>query len=166
MAFAIGGYPIEPKNATQLICEALEERFGTRAPRTPSGLSPHDWHAQAVMTLQLTRRVLNDGPLWDVVQAEFDCSVKGALAIQAVSDRIRPAALAGKDRLLVDALTMRVFRRKPRLRDVSDNFDISPGRLARIERAMSAEVAPLRQQAIIRLHPEMEGCGLLSIEMA
>lgn len=166
VSFTIAGYPIEPKNATQSIVEALEERFGQRAPRLPSGLSPHDWHAQSVMTLQLTRRALDHGPLWTVVQAEYDGGLSGARAVQAVADMIRPEVLAGRDRLLTDALTMRVFRGRPRMRDLADSFDLSTGRLTRMQREMSEKVAPWRTQAIGRLHPAMEKAGLLQQETA
>ncbi|KAG1218274.1 hypothetical protein G6F68_021614 [Rhizopus microsporus] len=55
-------YPIEPKNPTQLICEALQERFDVEYERKAlSGLTPHDWHAQAVFTVKVMERTLGKG---------------------------------------------------------------------------------------------------------
>jgi len=54
VAYLMLAMPIEPKNPTQLICEALRDRFdATYERRELSGLSPHEWHAQAVFIVKL-----------------------------------------------------------------------------------------------------------------
>jgi hypothetical protein len=72
VAFAITELPIEPKSATLLIIEALEARFGVGKVKLPTGLSPHDWHAQAVMALSFTEKTLKGAPMmWTAVVAEL-----------------------------------------------------------------------------------------------
>lgn len=166
VAFAVVELPIESKNATQLIVEALRERYGMEAPRVPTGLSPHDWHAQAVMVIQFTKRVLADRPdLLRAIMAEYCHNIEGALAIQAVSNDMA-ADLTGEERLLADLLVMRQFRRLPRMRDLADRFDVSERTLSRRERWWREEVAKLREQAVAALAHPMQSVGLIDAAAA
>lgn len=167
VAFAIIELPIEPKSATLLVVQAMEERYGVGIVKLPTGLSPHDWHAQAVFTLQMARRALAPySMLWEIVEAEYHTGVAGALAIQKVSAHIRAAA-DSRARLLNDLLVMRIMRRKPVLRHISDEFDVPMSTLWREERKLHGPVADLRQRAIDLLRPVMEARGLvLRVEAA
>jgi hypothetical protein len=161
VAFAITELPIEPKSATLLIIEALEARFGVGKVKLPTGLSPHDWHAQAVMTLSFTEKALASAPiLWAAVVAEYSSGVRGARAIQEVSSYLVPKA-ESTERLVTDYLIMRTFRRKPSLRDIADHFGLSASTIGRKERAMHPAINQLRQRAMDMLRDPMEESGLV-----
>jgi len=165
VAFAIIELPIEPKSATLLVVQALEERYGAGIVKLPSGLSPDDWHAQAVFTLSIARRALKPHPmLWEVVEAEYHKGYPGALAIQTVSEHIKGAA-DSRERLLADVLVMRIMRRKPVLRTISDNFDMSLSVLSREERKLRGPISALRQRAIDALRAPMEIGGLVHAQV-
>lgn len=161
VAFTIVELPIEPKNATQLIVEALRERHGLATAGIPSGLTPHDWHAQAVMVLQFSKRVLASRPdLWRAILAEYSQRVEGAMAIQEVSSELMQG-LTERERLAADMLIMRQFRGRPALERIADQFDVSRRTLARRERWWREQIAPLRRQAIDVLSGPMVKAGLL-----
>ncbi|GGX11245.1 hypothetical protein GCM10007242_16660 [Pigmentiphaga litoralis] len=161
VAFTITELPIEPKNATQLIVEALRERYGLQIRRLPSGLTPHDWHAQAVMVLKFAERTLASRPdLWRAILAEYSPRIDGALAIQAVANDLVPG-LSAEERVLADMLVMRQFRRKPALEDIADRFGVSRQTVGRRERFWREQIAPLRRAAMQQLEEPMREAGLL-----
>ncbi len=72
VAYLMLAMPIEPKNPTQLICEALRDRFdATYERRELSGLSPHEWHAQAVFIVKLLERTLGEGIGFHTLRAQY-----------------------------------------------------------------------------------------------
>ena len=161
VAFTITELPIEPKNATQLIVEALRERYGLEMRRLPSGLTPHDWHAQAVMVLQFAQRTLASRPdLWRAILAEYSPRVEGALAIQAVADELVPG-LSAEERVLADMLVMRQFRRRPALQDIAGRFGVSRQTVGRRERFWREQIGLLRRAAMQALEDPMRQAGLL-----
>lgn len=161
VAFTITELPIEPKSATLLVVQALEERYGVGRVKLPTGLSPHDWHAQAIMTMSFAQAALAHQPmLWTTAVAEYSTGYAGALAIQEVSSYIAPD-LPGADRLLTDLLVMRIMRRKPRLRDLADSFNLSPQTIGRRERDLRPAVSALRQRLVDGLLGPMQQSGLV-----
>ncbi|GGX32697.1 hypothetical protein GCM10007242_44550 [Pigmentiphaga litoralis] len=161
VAFTITELPIEPKNATQLIVEALRERYGLQMRRVPTGLTPHDWHAQAVMVLEFTKRTLIKRPdLWNAIVAEYSPRVDGALAIQAVTGMLLPG-LGSEERLLADLLVMRQFRGRPSLETIAVHFSVSRRTVGRRERYWKEQVGPLRQRALQMLVAPMVEAGLV-----
>jgi hypothetical protein len=161
VAFTMTELPIEPKNATQLIVETLRERHGLQVRRMPTGLTPHDWHAQAVMVLQFTKRTLAARPdLWRAIVAEYSSGIEGTRAIQKVTDTL-VSGLTAEERLLADLLIMRQFRGRPALDAIAGSFGLSRRTLARRERWWREQVAPLRMQAMQMLEEPMLRAGLL-----
>jgi hypothetical protein len=161
VAFTITELPIEPKNATQLIVEALRERHGLEMRRPPSGLTPHDWHVQAVMVLKFAERTLASRPdLWRAILAEYSPRIDGALAIQAVANELVPG-LNAEERVLADMLVMRQFRRKPALEDIAGRFGVSRQTVGRRERFWREQIGQLRRAAMQCLEDPMRQAGLL-----
>lgn len=62
-----------PKSSTAMVIDGLRERFDRSfIEHLPSGLSLHEWQAQAVMTVRFAQRQLAAHPLeLAVVRAEF-----------------------------------------------------------------------------------------------
>lgn len=162
VAYWLLALPIEPKSPTQLIVEMLRERFDvTYERRLPTGLTPHDWHAQAVMVVSMVERELAGEPLLlAAVRAEYSTGVEMARAIQQVTDYVAPGA--GADHLVVDMLVMRLFQRRPTLMAISDQFDIPKTTLLRRERALREKVGGLRDRVLARLDGPMVRCGLVT----
>lgn len=162
VCFAVIERRIEPKNATQVVVESMRANSGAHADtRTPTGMTPHDWHAQAAMALQFVRRELEAHPLlWDAIVAEYSTGVPGALAVQAIANYLVPD-LDGTERLLTDMLVMRLFRGMPALRDMEQHFGVPKSTLHRREREHTDAVRTLREQAMDRLRGPMQECGLL-----
>lgn len=70
--------PIEPKNPTQMVCEALRERFDATYDRKAlSGLSPHEWHAQAVFIVKLMERTLGNSIGFHLLRAQYATGLGG-----------------------------------------------------------------------------------------
>ena len=162
VAFAFAELRIEPKNATAAVIDSMRAKAGQQLVlRPPSGMSQHEWHAQAVMALTFAERTLSSHPLlWQAILAEYCHGVKGALAIQAVGEHLAPG-LEGRDRLLADMLIMRQFRGRPRLRDLADRFDMSKDTVARRGAMYREPVRQLRDAAVQRLIVPMEEAGLI-----
>lgn len=152
VAFAVLERRVEPKNATLQVIEALEDKGGpSREGRRNTGLTPHEWHAQAAMTLAIAENSLRDSPiLWQAVVAEYSQGPRGALAIREVSNAIAPD-LTSQDRLLADLLVMRAFRRRPPIRTLEEAFGVPRSTLHRRQKDISAAVAQMRDQAMVRM---------------
>ena len=166
VAFAFAELRIEPKNATAAVIDSMRSKAGQlKDLRPPSGMSQHEWHAQAVMALMFAERTLSPHPmLWQAILAEYCHGVKGALAIQAVGEHLAPG-LEGRARLLADMLIMRQFRGRPRLRDLADQFDVSMPTISRQGRQYQEPVRQLRDAAIQRLLAPMEEAGLVGMRL-
>ena len=124
VAYMMLAMPIEPKNPTQLICEALRDRFDATYERKElSGLSPHEWHAQAVFIVKLMERTLGDSIGFHLLRAQHATGLEGAESARTVSEWLNPVA-QGRERLVTDMLVCRMLRGRPRIRDLSDRFDV------------------------------------------
>lgn len=156
--------PIEPKNATQMIIEMLRERFDVDyEPRELSGLTPHDWHCQASMTISFVERSLADKPLLlAAVRAEYSTGVEMAHALQRVSDHVCHGMGKSAEPLVYDALVGNLIRKRPALRTISDKFDIPKSTLGRWLDKLKEPVGRVRHQAIMQLEPLMVEAGLFS----
>ncbi len=137
VAYLMLAYPIEPKNPTQLICEALQDLFDVEYERKPlSGLTPHDWHAQAVFTVKALERTLGDNIGFHILQAQYGTGEKGAVSARRVSEWLNPEAPAdSRERELVDLLVTNILRGRPRIRDLSDRFDLPKSNIGRLASA-------------------------------
>ena len=123
VAYLMLAYPIEPKNPTQLICEALRDRFDATYERKElSGLSPHEWHAQAVFTVKVMERTLGKGIGFHILHARCRTGEEGAASARRVSEWLNPQAPAdSREQEVTDMLTAHILRGRPRLRDLCDS---------------------------------------------
>jgi len=163
VAYLMLAYPIEPKNPTQLICEALQERFDVAYERKAlSGLTPHEWHAQAVFIVKLMGRTLGDGIGFHTLRAQYGTGEEGATSARRVSEWLNPEAPAdSRERDVTDMLTAHILRGRPRLRDLCDRFDLPYSALQRPASAYRVLVEGARRAALYRLTLQMEGVGLI-----
>lgn len=133
VAYLMLAYPIELKNPTQLICEALRELFDVDYERKAlSGLSPHDWHAQAVFIAKVLARTLSDSIGFHILRAQYGTGEEGAASARRVSEWLNPEAAAdSREREVTDMLTAHILRGRPRLCDLCDRFDLPYSALQR-----------------------------------
>ncbi|ADP15386.1 hypothetical protein [Achromobacter xylosoxidans] len=163
VAYLMLAYPIEPKNPTQLICEALQDLFDVEYERKPlSGLSPHDWHAQAVFTVKVLERTLGDGIGFHILQAQYGTGEDGAASARRVSEWLNPEAPAvSAMRELVDLLVTNILRGRPRIRDLSDRFDLPKSNIGRLSSAYRVLVEGARRAALKRLDVQMRDADIV-----
>ncbi|WP_258129224.1 hypothetical protein [Achromobacter anxifer] len=163
VAYLMLAYPIEPKNPTQLICEALQDLFDVEYERKPlSGLSPHDWHAQAVFTVKVLERTLGDAIGFHILQAQYGTGEEGAASARRVSEWLNPEAPADSAmRELVDLLVTNILRGRPRIRDLSDRFDLPKSNIGRLSSAYRVLVEGARRAALKRLDVQMRDADIV-----
>ena len=102
----------------------MRDRFNaTYERRELSGLSPHEWHAQAVFIVKLMERTLGNSIGFHLLRAQHATGLEGAESARAVSEWLNPLA-EGRERLVTDMLVCRMLRGRPRIRDLSDKFDV------------------------------------------
>lgn len=120
VAYLMLAMPIEPKNPTQLVCEALRERFDVEYERKAlSGLSPLEWHAQAVFIVKLMERTLGDSVGFHILRAQYGTGEQGAASARRISEWLNPEAPAdGREREVTDLLAAHILRGRPWLRDL------------------------------------------------
>lgn len=124
VAYLMLALPIEPKNPTQMVCEALRERFDATYDRKAlSGLSPHEWHAQAVFIVKLMERRLGNSIGFHLLRAQHATGLEGAESARKVLEWLNPVG-EGRERLVTDMLVCRMLRGRPRIRDLSDRFNV------------------------------------------
>ena len=163
VAYLMLALPIEPQSPTRLICEALQERFDTTYDRRAlSGLSPHDWHAQAVFTVKLLERTLGDSIGFNILRAQYGTGEDGARSARRVSIWLNPEAAAdSREREVTDLLVANVLRGRPRLRDIGDRFSLPYSALQRPAGAYRVLVEGARRAALGRLDIQMRDAGLV-----
>lgn len=163
VAYLMLAYPIEPKNPTQLICEALQERFDVEYERKAlSGLTPHDWHAQAVFTVKVMERTLGEGIGFHILHAQYGTGEEGAASARHVSEWLNPEASAeSREREVTDMLTAHILRGRPRLRDLCDRFDLPYSALQRPASAYRVLVEGARRAALKRLDIQMRDADIV-----
>jgi len=163
VAYLMLALPIEPKNPTQLVCEALRDRFDATYDRKElSGLSPHDWHAQAVFSVKLMERTLGDSIGFHLLRAQHATGLEGAESARAVSEWLNPVAVGeGRERLVTDMLVCRMLRGRPRIRDLSDRFDVPKSTLHDVLQAYRRLIGPQRDAAIGKLDVVMADAGIV-----
>ncbi|WMD23321.1 hypothetical protein RAS12_13400 [Achromobacter seleniivolatilans] len=163
VAYLMLAYPIEPKNPTQLVCEALRDRFdATYDRKVLSGLSPHDWHAQAVFTVKVLERTLGDGMGFHILQAQYGTGEEGAVSARQVSEWLNPdAADDSRERELVDLLVTNILRGRPRIRELSDKFDVPKSNIGRLSSAYRVLVEGARRAALNRLDVRMRDADIV-----
>lgn len=163
VAYLMLAMPIEPKNPTQLICEALRDRFdATYERRELSGLSPHEWHAQAVFIVKLLERTLGDSIGFHLLRAQHATGLEGAESARVVSEWLNPAG-EGRERLVTDMLVCRMLRGRPRIRDLSDRFDVPKSTLHDVLQAYRELAVHERAGALARLEREMGEAGIVTL---
>lgn len=161
VAYLMLAMPIEPKNPTQLICEALRDRFdATYERRELSGLSPHEWHAQAVFIVKLLERTLGDSIGFHLLRAQHATGLEGAESARVVSEWLNPVG-EGRERLVTDMLVCRMLRGRPRIRDLSDKFDVPKSTLHDVLQAYRELAKQERAGALARLEREMSEAGIV-----
>lgn len=164
VAYLMLAYPIEPKNATQLICDSLRERFDvTYERKAMTGLTPHDWHAQAVFITNLLARTLGDGIGFHVLRAQYGSGEDGAVSARKVSVWLNAdAAEDSRERELTDLLVTNILRGRPRLRDLSDRFDLPKSNIGRLASAYRVLIEGARRAALGRLDYRMREAGYVA----
>ena len=163
LAYLMLAYPIEPKNPTQLICEALQEQFdATYERKALSGLTPHEWHAQAVFIVKVLERTLGAGIGFHILRAQYGTGEDSARSARAVSCWLNPGADDdSKERVLVDLLVANILRGRPRLRELSDRFDVPKSNVGRLASAYRVLVEGARRAALRRLDIRMRDAGIV-----
>nr|DAG78705.1 MAG TPA: hypothetical protein [Caudoviricetes sp.] len=163
VAYLMLAMPIEPKNPTQLVCEALRERFDVEYERKAlSGLSPHEWHAQAVFIVKLMERTLGDSMGFHILQAQYGTGAEGAASARQVSEWLNPEAPAdGREREVTDLLAAHILRGRSRLRDLCDRFDLPYSALQRPASAYRVLVEGVRRAALQRLEIRMRDASMV-----
>ncbi|MEX5331446.1 hypothetical protein WCD99_18635 [Pseudomonas paraeruginosa] len=152
-----------PRSSTAMVIDSLRERFDRRfIERLPSGLSPHEWQAQAVMTVRFAQRQLAAHPLeLAVVRAEFARGRDFVLGLAALRDWLKPAAGPIEQRAAL-ALLMRMFRRPPSsIREIERLSGLSKSTLHRWDKEWRECVAALLRQALLRLEEPMAQVGIV-----
>ncbi|MGE7085660.1 hypothetical protein [Achromobacter xylosoxidans] len=164
VAYLMLAMPIEPKNPTQLVCEALRERFDVEYERKAlSGLTPHEWHAQAVFTLKVLERTLGDGIGFHILQAQYGTGEEGAVSARRISEWLNPGAPAdSREREVTDLLTAHILRGHPRLRDLCDRFDLPYSAMQRPASAYRVLVEGARRAALQRVDIRMRQAGIVT----
>ncbi|MFF7398869.1 hypothetical protein ACFZAI_20620 [Achromobacter sp. NPDC008082] len=166
VAYLMLAMPIEPKNPTQLICEALQERFDVEYERKVlSGLTPHEWHAQAVFIVKLVERTLGNSIGFHLLRAQHATGLEGAESARAVSEWLNPVG-EGRERLVTDMLVCRMLRGRPRIRDLSDRFDVPKSTLHDVLQAYRQLIEPERETAMGRLEVVMADAGIVASAVA
>lgn len=165
VAYLMLARPIEPKNPTQLVCEALRERFDVEYERRAlSGLTPHEWHAQAVFTVKVLERTLGKGIGFHILQAQYGTGEEGAASARQVSEWLNPGAPAdSREREVTDLLAAHILRGRPRLRELCDQFDLPYSSLQRPASAYRVLVEGARRAALHRLRLRMEAVELVAV---
>lgn len=163
VAYLMLAYPIEPKNPTQIICEALREWFDVGYERKAlSGLTPHDWHAQAVFTVKVLERTLGDNIGLHILRAQYGTGEEGAASARRVSEWLNPEARAdSREREVTDMLASHILRGRPRLRDLCDRFDLPYSALQRPASAYRVLVEGARRAALRRLDIRMRDADIV-----
>lgn len=163
VAYLMLAYPIEPKNPTQIICEALREWFDVGYERKAlSGLTPHDWHAQAVFTVKVLERTLGDNIGLHILRAQYGTGEEGAASARRVSEWLNPEAPAdSREREVTDMLAAHILRGRPRLRDLCDRFDLPYSALQRPASAYRVLVEGARRAALKRLDIRMRDADIV-----
>jgi len=163
VAYLMLALPIEPKNPTQLVCEALQERFdATYERKALSGLTPHDWHAQAVFTVKALERSLGNGIGFHILRAQYGTGEEGAASARQVSHWLNPEWPADSQmRELTDLLVGNILRGRPRIRELSDQFDLPKSNIGRLTSAYRVLVEGARRAALLRLDVSMRDAALV-----
>ncbi|MFY3082952.1 hypothetical protein ACOTF2_23050 [Achromobacter xylosoxidans] len=161
VAYLMLAMPIEPKNPTQLVCEALRERFDVEYERKAlSGLTPHEWHAQAVFIVKLMERTLGDSVGFHILRAQYGTGEEGAASARRVSEWLNPHALTdSRERGVTDLLAAHILRGRPRLRALCDGFDLPYSALQRPASAYRVLIEGVRRAALQRLEQRMRDEG-------
>ncbi|EJO31721.1 hypothetical protein [Achromobacter marplatensis] len=161
VAYLMLAMPIEPKNPTQLICEALRDRFDATYERKELSGLPHEWHAQAVFIVKLMERTLGKSIGFHLLRAQHATGLEGAESARAVSEWLNPVG-EGRERLVTDMLVCRMLRGRPRIRDLSDRFDVPKSTLHDVLQAYRRLVRPQREEALLSLARAMSCAGVVT----
>lgn len=166
VAYLMLAMPIEPKNPTQLVCEALRERFDVEYERKAlSGLTPHEWHAQAVFIVKLMERTLGDSVGFHILRTQYGTGLEGAESARAVSEWLNPSA-KGRERLVTDMLVCRMLRGRPRIRELADRFDVPKSTLHDVLQAYRSLAALPKDMALVKLDRVMGEAGIVKCAMS
>lgn len=164
VAYLMLALPIEPKNPTQMVCEALRERFDATYDRKAlSGLSPHEWHAQAVFIVKLMERTLGNSIGFHLLRAQHATGLEGAESARKVSEWLNPVG-EGRERLVTDMLVCRMLRGRPRIRDLSDRFNVPKSTLHDVLQAYRGLAAREREGALSGLEGALRLQGIVENE--
>ncbi|HEY9259189.1 hypothetical protein, partial [Chitinophaga sp.] len=127
------------------------ERFDATYDRKAlSGLSPHDWHAQAVFIVKLMERTLGNSIGFHLLRAQHATGLEGAESARKVSEWLNPVG-EGRERLVTDMLVCRMLRGRPRIRDLSDRFDVPTSALHDVLQAYRRLACAEKCEALIKI---------------
>lgn len=162
VAYGISSLPIEPKNATQMVIDMLRERFdATYLPKEFSGLTPHDWHAQAAFIIRFVEDTLSNAPvLLAVARTQFAHSVTLGDGAAVLSRHLGPQ-LQGVDRLASEYLVVRLCKGTPSLQAIVGGLNVDKFALIRWQNKWRGEVELLRQRLTDVLDGPMRDAGLV-----
>lgn len=189
VAMLVQQWRIEPRNATAAICEQLRRnKLGEAgaAGQLPD-MTPHDWHAQAVMTERTARRVLGSSSLeWAAIFASIgpadrtvDITAPGydergefgevthhvnefALRVSMLADHVRPVANM-RDDMALDLVVQRQIGRGQHIKqaDIAQTFGLSERQYFRVLGRIREPLRDLLSRAYRRLDDEFERTGIV-----
>ena len=148
-----------PKSSTAMVIDGLRERFDRSfIEHLPSGLSPHEWQAQAVMP-SASAGTHRSWSWWWCGPSSPAGGFRPGLA--ALRDWLKPGADPIEQRATL-ALLMRMFRRPPSsIREIERLSGLSKSTLHRWDKEWRERVVALLRQALQRLEEPMAEVGIV-----
>ncbi|GMQ50357.1 hypothetical protein LST1_06450 [Neisseria elongata] len=154
-AYRFGSLRIEPQNNTAQICRWIESRG---VPPARSGLTQHEWHANAAMIQARVERLLTPAEL-AVIELHYTGGQKqdGMIDITAYIE----AQNKGANLLLCDDLLGNIFTGRPRISAIQDKYDLSRATAFRKLHRTKRIVAFLYNTVMLKIEDEFIKAGIV-----
>lgn len=110
--------------------------------------------------VKLMERTLGNSIGFHLLRAQHATGLEGAESARAVSEWLNPIA-QGRERLVTDMLVCRMLRGRPRIRGLSDRFDVPKSTLHDVLQAYRELAEQGRKPALVRLELAMKQIGLI-----
>lgn len=154
-AYRFGSLRIEPQNNTAQICRWIESKG---VPPARSGLTQHEWHANAAMIQARVERLLTPAEL-AVIELHYTGGQKqdGIIDITAHIEREN----AGANLLLCDDLLGNIFTGRPYREEIQDRYGICRRTFFYKSKKVRKTVNALFAAALLKLETEFEQAGII-----
>lgn len=152
--YRIAGVRIEPLNNTAKICMWIENKGVL--PIKQTGLTQHDYHANAAMIIKQMNRVLNRYEL-AVIEGIYGGLLHGIVDITTFIEEQNK----GVNLLICDALIAHILIDKPKRTEIMDKYDISNGKFYREKRKIEKIIDLLLNSAVCKLEILFQERGII-----